>query len=559
MKETMRAGMVRSVSVVVAPLIILLIAVNIFSSKTASLRAEESVRSALKIQAISINDVLSETEKSVKDIITNHLQDILVIQKGSSDLSDYLSKQAVLTAMKSHTAATNTGDALFLYSPKEGYLLLNSPELAGLQRVELCDYIPKAFAGEEYIKAGWHMREVGGSVYIFMWRMAGGLYVGGAVTLDELAGMVLDESAEILKNSGLFFTDRELYAAVEADGRAVLREEAPNGFYMFSQPVGDSDIRVCFAYGSFPLLSAMGAPMLLALLLSVIILLCMPLLIGRISFNFTRPFHDIQQGMRLVQQGDFQTQIEGSFPYRETEDMRCAFNEMVRQITILKNDVYEEKLLREKTESNFYQLQVKPHFYLNSLNQIHILAQLGDLEGISQAVLQLIEYFRYLLRSNEQTVMLKDEIKHIENFFLIQKRKYPLGFGFKVDLPEELLCLQIPPLFLLTFAENSIKYATGVYDRLELLLKGERAGDGGYRLVLEDSGPGFSSGVLSALQKGEKLKAADGHVCIGIANAQQRLRFVYGDGAGVSFKNGGALPGAHIEIYIPKGKGEEIS
>ena len=88
MKETMRAGMVRSVSVVVAPLIILLIAVNIFSSKTASLRAEESVRSALKIQAISINDVLSETEKSVKDIITNHLQDILVIQKGSSDLSD---------------------------------------------------------------------------------------------------------------------------------------------------------------------------------------------------------------------------------------------------------------------------------------------------------------------------------------------------------------------------------------------------------------------------------------------------------------------------------------
>ncbi len=77
--------------------------------------------------------------------------------------------------------------------------------------------------------------------------------------------------------------------------------------------------------------------------------------------------------------------------------------------------------------------------------------------------------------------------------------------------------------------------------------------------MLEDSGPGFSSGVLSALQKGEKLRATDGHVCIGIANAQQRLRFVYGDGAGVSFKNGGVLPGAHIEIYIPKGEGEEIS
>lgn len=557
MKRTMRMGMVRSVLIAMAPLMILLIIINFFSWRISSLRSEESIKSALKIQAFSINDVLSETEKSVKNIIINNFLDILVIKKNSQDLNGFLSKQAILNQMKSHTAATSTEDALFLYSPANGYLLLNAPETVGLQRVELCDHIPGIFAGEESANARWHLRDVGGTVYAFMWRRAGELYVCGIVPIRELAAIILNESADILAGSNLFFIDTELCVSVEADGTVSLLQTEPKESYLFSHTLPDSDVAICFAYESFQLLPSVGMPMLFTLALSIVIFCCMPMLISRISLSFTRPFHDIQQGMRLVQQGDFKTQIEGSFPYCETEDMRCTFNEMVRQIMILKNDVYEEKLLREKTEANFYQLQVKPHFYLNSLNQIHILAQMGDTEGVSQAALQLAEYFRYLLRSNGETVILSDELKHIQNFFLIQKRKYPAGHEFRIDLPPDMLMVKIPPLFLMTFAENSIKYATGAYDKLKLLLRGERAGERGYKLILEDSGPGFDGNVLRALQAGEKLRTIDGRKCIGIANARQRLRFIYGDKAEVSFRNGGELGGACVEVTIPETKGEE--
>lgn len=556
MKKTMRAGMIRSVSVVVAPLIILLVIVNIFSWKMSSLRLEESIRSALKIQAFSLNDMLSETEKSVKSIITNNLQDLLVIKKNSAGLKDFLSKRAVFVQMQNHTGTTDIKDSLFLYSPVSGYLLLNSPEIVGTQRVELCEYLPEIFEREAAGKTEWHLRQVKGRVYAFIWRRASEFYVGGIIPMGELAKIVLDESEDILKNADLIFEDSELRLSVGEDGGIRLTEDALKESFTFSQNIGSSDIELCFAYQSAPFLVPSGIPVLLALMLSVFTLLSMPLLIGRISSRFTKPFYDIQKGMRFVQEGNFQTQIEGSFPYQETEDMRCAFNTMVRQIKILKNDVYEEKLLREKTEANFYQLQVKPHFYLNSLNQIHILAEMGEVEEISQTTLQLTEYFRYLLRSNEQTVVLRDEIRHIENFVSIQKRKYPAGFSFRVEVPPDILLMRIPPLLLLTFAENSIKYATGVYDRLELLLRGEKTEENGCRLIFEDSGPGFGEEVLSVLQEGGKLTALDGHVCIGIANAQQRLRFVYGKNAKIEFCNGGTLKGAHIEIIIPNGKGE---
>ena len=55
---------------------------------------------------------------------------------------------------------------------------------------------------------------------------------------------------------------------------------------------------------------------------------------------------------------------------------------MADQIQILRIDVYEKELERQRARSRFLQVQIQPHFYTNILNLIHGMAQIQDFEEI---------------------------------------------------------------------------------------------------------------------------------------------------------------------------------
>lgn len=50
--------------------------------------------------------------------------------------------------------------------------------------------------------------------------------------------------------------------------------------------------------------------------------------------------------------------------------MNKTFERMTHEIRKLKIDVYEEKLKHQRAELRNLQLQINPHFFLNSLNII---------------------------------------------------------------------------------------------------------------------------------------------------------------------------------------------
>ena len=56
---------------------------------------------------------------------------------------------------------------------------------------------------------------------------------------------------------------------------------------------------------------------------------------------------------------------------------------------------YEEELQKQQYRLQYYQLQLKPHFYLNSLKSLYGLAQNGKNEEI-QKMLSLSEQFQYM-------------------------------------------------------------------------------------------------------------------------------------------------------------------
>ena len=96
-----------------------------------------------------------------------------------------------------------------------------------------------------------------------------------------------------------------------------------------------------------------------------------------------RPMNTLIKGMRRVSRGELDVRLDPPTS-SELEFVTHSFNQMTSQIQHLKIDVYEEQLRTREAEFKQLQMQINPHFYLNSLNIIHSLASLQNMNWSSR-------------------------------------------------------------------------------------------------------------------------------------------------------------------------------
>lgn len=103
--------------------------------------------------------------------------------------------------------------------------------------------------------------------------------------------------------------------------------------------------------------------------------------------------------------------------------------------------------------------QINPHFLFNSLNNIYSLSQIKS-EKTGDAILQLSEILRFVTYESEKdTVNIHDELKQIDNFIQLQFLKDENQENVKVSIKQPEQPLQIAPMLLLPFIENSFKHS----------------------------------------------------------------------------------------------------
>ncbi|MCR8657690.1 sensor histidine kinase [Paenibacillus endoradicis] len=274
-----------------------------------------------------------------------------------------------------------------------------------------------------------------------------------------------------------------------------------------------------------------------------------------IAFFFLRkvivaPIKRIILAMRKIHNGHMSTRIVDLPTSYEFQILNENFNRMISEIENLKINIYEEQIISKQAELKYYQLQVNPHFYLNSLNIIYYLAEDENYPLIQDLSMSLIEYFRFMFRSYSDFVLLQDEIQHIHNYMRIQQFRFVGNLHYRVVVPEHLTHCYVPPLIIQTFVENSIKYAINMDEPIEIIILVEdiaTSSNGQMKLQIRDTGKGFSDEILSQLQN--KIKpnvTSGGH--IGIWNVMSRLSLLYHGKANISFCND---HGAVIEIELP--------
>lgn len=112
-----------------------------------------------------------------------------------------------------------------------------------------------------------------------------------------------------------------------------------------------------------------------------------------------------------------------------------------------------------QAEMDYLKYQINPHFFMNTLNNIHALIDI-DTEAAKETVIELSKMMRYVLYDSEhaQTSIIND-IRFVENYIGLMRIRYTDDVDIRLEvagtIPPE---AKIPPLLLIVFVENAFKH-----------------------------------------------------------------------------------------------------
>ncbi|WP_256761771.1 histidine kinase [Cohnella sp. WQ 127256] len=469
----------------------------------------------------------------------------------------------------------NNIDSLFVYTKKEDDVFIttqNSGDSA-MKRVVLLDWSREHM--EEAVKGfypNWESVIIEDMNYLLKYiDMGSDVYAGVLVRSDSLMrglesydvgpegnAFLINKSGEMItKNSFAPMHDERFRKEVVAfsDSYGILKSGG-KAYLVLSKPSANADVNYVivttesYILQNLPFFQKMlyvWIPLLVVLLLTLYLIF-----MQRVMF---KPLVELIRGMRKLGQGRFEVRLPTN-QSSEFSFMSGTFNQMVEQIESLKIGIYEEQIRVQRAEYKHLQIQINPHFYMNSLNIIYNLAALKDFKSVQKLSLHLADYFRFLMQSHRSVVPLTDEISHIKNYLEIHKLRYVTKLDYEINIEARHLTSEISPLMIQPFVENAIihgfnhRVQDGSVFRVGIRSEDDsEAPDRYIRIIVEDNGSGFPPDMLRDLESNEYILGT-GEQHLGIWNILRRFKMLYGDEGSIVFRNS-PEGGAVVEIKLP--------
>ena len=182
----------------------------------------------------------------------------------------------------------------------------------------------------------------------------------------------------------------------------------------------------------------------------------------------------------------------------------------------LRDEQQMEELRRQnlQAEMDYLRYQINPHFFMNTLNNIHALIDI-DTEYAKSAVIELSKMMRYVLyESGSETISLKKDIQFIENYIELMRIRYDSSIDICLDYPATIPNkVAIPPLLLIVFVENAFKHGVSYNHASFIHIRI------GYR----------DDAVTAVISNSRHEKSRPGTTGIGLENVKKRLALIYQD------------------------------
>ena len=199
----------------------------------------------------------------------------------------------------------------------------------------------------------------------------------------------------------------------------------------------------------------------------------------------------------------------------------------------------DQKKLVELEKENLHQqleylkYQINPHFFMNTLNNIHALVDI-DAEKAKTTIVELSKMMRFILyEGNKNGVSLTREFDFIRNYITLMRLRYTDKVKITVDLPAEVPDRTVPPLMLISFIENAFKHGIS-YQRPSFI---------DVRVTIEDNRLHFTCHNSKADKSNEERGG------VGLANVKQRLELLFDSNYTLNIND---QPDTyHVELTIP--------
>ena len=182
----------------------------------------------------------------------------------------------------------------------------------------------------------------------------------------------------------------------------------------------------------------------------------------------------------------------------------------------LRDEQQMEELKRQnlQAEMDYLRYQINPHFFMNTLNNIHALIDI-DTEYAKSAVIELSKMMPYVLyeSGSEPRSHIKD-IQFIENYIELMRIRYDSSIDICLDYPATIPNkVAIPPLLLIVFVENAFKHGVSYNHASFIHIRI------GYR----------DDAVTAVISNSRHEKSRPGTTGIGLENVKKRLALIYQD------------------------------
>lgn len=175
--------------------------------------------------------------------------------------------------------------------------------------------------------------------------------------------------------------------------------------------------------------------------------------------------------------------------------------------------IIDQRNLEQQME--YLKYQVNPHFFMNTLNNIHALVDI-DPERAKTTIVELSKMMRHILyEGSKKLIPLTREVEFLNLYVQLMRLRYTRKVHINVDVPPQLPELKLPPLMLIIFVENAFKH--GISYREESFID--------IKLRVENKRLLFSC----CNSKPTQVQRTNEKGGMGLQNVRQRLELLYDD------------------------------
>ena len=198
----------------------------------------------------------------------------------------------------------------------------------------------------------------------------------------------------------------------------------------------------------------------------------------------------------------------GLFMIGTNDGVKMIFKSMAdeRKIEIMKRQNLQ-------AEMDYLKYQINPHFFMNTLNNIHALIDI-DTECAKESVIELSKMMRYVLYdSGSQSISLQNELQFVSNYINLMRIRYTGNVDIEFNYPRSNTShIFIPPLLFIVFVENAFKHGIS-YNSASFI-----------RIDVECDQKNVFCSVVNSRNPAKTPNKAG----IGVDNVTKRLDLIYG-------------------------------